>query len=755
MAIHGNAPIKLLYAFILIPVTYFVFAPVDAAFAQEQRFEQEQIRMVDIPRVSGPPKFEDFINDIPREAELVITDFRQLDPGDGEQISRPTTAFLSYDDKNLYAAFICKDDPSLIRATIARRDGIGRDDRVTVSIDTFRDFRRNYWFEANPYGVQRDGMYTNGSNDATFDTVWYSEGRIVEDGYVVLIAIPFKSLRFPNTPEQTWGVMVSRTIERNNEWANWPYVSWRLMPTWAGQFGVMTGIRDISPGRNMQFIPYIGASRLSLWNPVKPGLQYDVDNNVRAGLDGKLVLRDALTLDMTINPDFSQVESDSPQVTVNQRFEVFFPEKRAFFMENADYFQTVENLFFSRRMADPQFGVRLTGKLGGWGIGVLAGDDRAQGETVPEDSEYYGDRAAVGVFRVYREIGDESRIGALITSRDFAGSHNRVFSLDTRLQLNRNLTLTGQWIESRSRRLDGTHRSGNSGFIRLNQGGRNLNASVYYRDRSPEFETDMGFITRVDMREVGGSTRYYWRPGRGTFISYGPSVSGSVIYDYDGTLTDWTISPQFRVELPRNTLLSFTRNERFEHFAGMDFRKNSNQVSFSSQWQRWMHFSTGVEHGSNIVYRPLPGLQPFSAKSLDANSTMKLFPMPQLQIEETYLYTRLAGKDERGTVINNHIWRTTANYQFTRELSLRAIIDYNAVLPNHTLVPLEQGKLLGMDFLLTYMLNPGTAFYIGYTDNYQNLRYDPMVSPWVQRGSFPDTSVGRQIFAKFSYMLRM
>ena len=746
---------KLLYALVMIFVSYLTFAPGGAAVAQEQKYGQEQIRIVNIPKVSRPPKFEDFINGSPREDELVITDFRQLDPGDGDPVSQPTAAYLSYDDKNLYVAFICKeDDPSKIRATIARRDGISIDDRVTVSIDTFKEHRRNYWFETNAYGVQQDGTYTNGSNDRNFDTLWYSEGRIVEDGYVVLMTIPFKSLRFPNTPVQTWGLMVSRTIERNNEWATWPYVTWRLMPSWAGQFGDMTGIRDISPGRNMQFIPYVGFSRLSYLNSAKPGLQYDTENDFRAGLDGKMVLRDALTLDMTLNPDFSQVESDSPQVTVNQRFEVFFPEKRPFFMENADYFQTPENLFFSRRMADPQFGVRLTGKLGRWAIGALAGDDRAPGETAPEDSDYYGDRAAIGIFRIYRELGKESRIGGLITSRDFAGSSNRVFSMDTRLQLQQNLLLTGQWMGSRSRRLNGENKNGTAGYLNLGLSGRHLNASAYYRDRSPEFETDMGFITRVDMREIGGSTRYYWRPEKGSVVSVGPSFSGSLIYDHGGALTDWSVSPAFRLELPRNTTMSFTHNESFERFAGIDFRKSSNQASISSQWQKWLHLSTSVEHGDRINYYPAAGIQPFGAKSLNTSFTLKLMPAPQMQIDETYLFTRLAA-DGRGTVFNNHIWRTTINYQFTRDFSLRTIVDYNAVLPNGALVNLERSKRLGLDVLFTYLLHPGTALYVGYTDNYENLRYDPAVSPLIQRGSFPDTSVGRQIFAKFSYLLRI
>jgi len=745
-----NVLIKLLYTF--IPIALFTGG--GAAFAQERRYELEQVRTVDIPKVSRPPKFEDFITGAPREAEAVITDFRQVSPSDGDPGTRPTTAYLSYDDKNLYVAFICKDDPSKIRATITRRDTISRDDRVTLSLDTFHDRRRSYFFSSNAYGVQEDGINIDGSNDNNFDTLWYSEGRIVEDGYVVLMTIPFKSLRFPNTPIQTWGILLARPIRTNDEWVNWPFFTWRLSPSYAGQFGDLTGIRDISPGRNMQFIPYAGFSRASYWNSLKPGLQYDTENDFRGGLDAKMVLRDSLTFDMTLNPDFSQVESDSPQVTVNQRFEVFFPEKRPFFMENSDYFKTPENLFFSRRMADPQFGARLTGKLGRWGIAALAGDDRAPGETAPEDADYYGDRAAVGVFRLYRELGKESRIGGLVTSRDFAGSSNRVFSLDARLQLTQNLTLTGQWMGSRSRKLDGVKQNGTGGYLSLEQSGRGFNAGAYYRDLSDGFETDMGFIKRTNIRETGGNAEYTWYREKGNVIDYGPSFSGSVIYDHDGTLTDWTVSPSFNISFSRYTKLSFTRNESFEHFAGGDFRKRGNRVSASSQWQRWLHLSSSLEHGNRVNYYPATGEQPFLAKSLDTNFTLKIIPMPQFQIDEIYLYTRLAA-DGRGTVFNNHIWRTNANYQFTREFSLRAIVDYNAVLPNDALVNLERRKRLGLDILFTYMLHPGTALHIGYTDNYENLRYDPNISPLVQRSSFPDASVGRQIFAKFSYLLRM
>jgi hypothetical protein len=175
------------------------------ATAQPEPF-QEQLRRLSIPRVTRAPRLADFINGTPREAELAVSDFRQYSPGDGIPVTQPTTAYLSYDSKNLYVAFVCKDDPKLIRARLAKHDQILTDDRVIVNIDTFLDRRHMYWFDINPYGVQADGNITDGVEDSpSWDTLWYAEGRITQDGYVVLAAIPFKSLRFPAKSEHYLG----------------------------------------------------------------------------------------------------------------------------------------------------------------------------------------------------------------------------------------------------------------------------------------------------------------------------------------------------------------------------------------------------------------------------------------------------------------------------------------------------------------------------------------------------------------------
>ena len=309
-----------------------------------------------------------------------IDDFRQRQPGDGVPVSQPTTAWLGFDQQNFYAVFRCTVDPGKIRARMSKREDVMSDDIVGLFFDTYHSGQRGYEFYLNPLGIQADATLTEGQgDDFSFDTLWYSEGRVTPEGYLALFAIPFRSLRFPAATVQTWGIALYRSVPTNNENSFWPYITEKIN-SFAPQMAVMTGLENISPGRNLQLIPYMAFSHSHFLDPfTPPGPAFRSKTDVRPGIDGKAVIHDTLTLDLTLNPDFSQVESDDPQVTVNQRFEVVFPEKRPFFLENTGYFSTPENLFFSRRIADPEFGGRLTGKLGHWNLGILAADDRAAG----------------------------------------------------------------------------------------------------------------------------------------------------------------------------------------------------------------------------------------------------------------------------------------------------------------------------------------------------------------------------------------
>ncbi|MBZ5513814.1 MAG: carbohydrate binding family 9 domain-containing protein [Acidobacteriia bacterium] len=585
-----------------------------------------------IPHVSRAPKLEDFLSGRPREAETVVTDFRQFDPGDGDPVSQPTTAYLSYDDKNLYVIFICRDDPTKIRARRARRDDLLYDDRITVNIDTFHDHRRSYWFDANLYGIQMDGITTDGVDDFSFDTLWYSEGRLLPDGYIVYEAIPFRSLRFPNTEKQTWGLALGRVIGRNNEFSWWPYMTRRLLPSWTGQLGHVEGIKKVSPGRNLQFIPY-GMFSTSRFLDVPatgiPGIH--TGNDARVGLDAKAVLKDAFTVDVALNPDFSQVESDEPQVTVNQRYAVYFPEKRPLFIENAAFFNTPEQLFFSRRIIDPQFGVRMTGKHGRWAVGALATDDRAPGRMVSASTPDSGRRAADGVVRVMREFASESYVGIFASSSDFAGSYSRVYALDTQLKLPRNWYLATQAIGSNTRQLDGQRFAGPAYVAALTHMDRKVTSQTRYIDRSPGFRTDLGFIQRVDIRQVQQTFTYRWRPEGRRVVGYGPQVSAMMDWNHAGQLLDWQVAPEFVFELTRMTTFGAKHSQSYELYQNLEFRKQQTNGYFNSQWTKWFAVNSSFTQGTGINYYPAAGVKPFLAADSEGVLGLTLRPTPQIK----------------------------------------------------------------------------------------------------------------------------
>ena len=748
----------------LMLVLLFVCVPVSLD-AQDQAAKKQR-QVLRIPRVSRPPTLSDFLNGVPREAEATVTDFRQYRPGDGQPISQPTTAFLSYDDKNLYVAFVCKDDPKLIRARFATRDDLVSDDRTIVTLDTFLDYRRHYWFNVNPYGIQEDGVSVSGEGAySNWDTLWYSDAKLTEDGYVTLTTIPFKSIRFPDSPEQTWGLVIGRFITRNNEWSTWPHVSSRL-PSYDEQAAHLVGLENISPGRNIQLIPYGLFSRARfLDRPPEGPTQFLTENDGRAGLDAKVVLKDALTLDLALNPDFSQVESDDPQVTTNQRYEVIYPEKRPFFLDNANYFATPEQLFFSRRIADPLFGARLTGRIGDWTIGALFADDRAPGERIAPTDPWYNREAPVGVVRVQREFQRRSRIynvAAMATSQDFASTHNRVFSLDTRLQLLSNWYLRGQAMSSDTRQADGRRLNGPAYIAEWSHAGRHFVSTTRYTDRSPNFRAQLGYFNRVDIREASHTTGYNWRPVGRAVQSFGPQWTGSINYDHQGRLQDWSIRPEFSVAMTRTTSLSAWYEKIYELYIGEGFRRHNIGVSFSTDWWRWLSPSATFSNGTGINYRPGQDLAPFLGRSREGSLGVTLRPGPHWRIQKTYIYSGLwtyggsglAGVESGTAVFNNHILRSNVKYQFNQHLSLRAITDYNAVLANSTLLQAPKTKHIGADILFTYLLHPGTALYVGYTDLYDNLRLNPTMNPSLQYTSSPDLNTGRQVFVKLSYLFR-
>jgi hypothetical protein len=696
-----------------------------------------------------------------------VQDFVQRSPSDGEPASFPTEVYLAYDDKNLYVVFVAFDsEPEKLRARLGRRENLSDDDDwVEVAIDTFNDQRRGYMFGSNPLGVQWDALWSEADGeDPSFDTLWYSRGQVTDQGYVVWMAIPFKSLRFSSDSQQTWGVLLSRWSPRTPEWSAWPQLSSRIQGR-LNQAARLEGLENISSGKNIQLIPY-GTIRsfraLDSRDPDRPAFVRD-RADLDAGLDAKFVLKDSLVVDVTLNPDFAQVESDEPQTTANQRFEVFFPEKRPFFLENANFFETPINLVFTRRIADPQFGVRLTGKTGPYALGALLIDDQSPGKAVTKDSPLHDKRALFGIVRVSRDILNQSSIGMAYTDREFEDSYNRIGGLDGRLRLNNHWVARFQGVTSWTRSLDGETLAGPAYDFFLDRSGRQFTTSFEFNDRSPNFRTLSGFVNRTDIRRVDYRVSYSFRPEE-KLISWGPSLRFNRVWDHSGTRLDWFVDPSLGFDFQRQTSFGVFYNSgeerlRPQDFPGLteniDFSRNIRGVFFNSSAIPQVSVNGDFGWGTGINFVPPAGQVPVLANLTQGEFGLTLRPVTQLRVDNTYTLFRLRDRTIGAAIFNNHIIRSKWNWQFNRELSLRFIVQYDTVLANPEFTVLPTHKSLNADILITYLVNPWTALFVGYNGNAQNIELVPTdTGSAIVRNRNRFINDAKQLFVKFSYLIR-
>ena len=799
-----------------------------------------------IPRLAHAPLLEDFLQMKP-EGEVAtkmakVTGFVQRTPHDGEPVTEKTDAYLGYDQKNLYIVFVCFDNPEKVRARMSAREDIYDDDQVAVLLDTFHDRRRAYEFQTTPLGVQWDAIYTEASRDevggnwdTSFDTVWDSRGKLTNQGFVAWMSIPFKSLRFPTTNLQDWGFILYRGIVRKNEDAFWPHVSRRVQGRLRYE-ATLAGLEGISPGRDIELIPYgilRGFRGLNTGDPDNPFFQQATAQG-QTGMDAKFVIHDHFVLDLTANPDFSQVESEDPQITVNQRFEVYFPEKRPFFLENEDYFRTPLDLFFTRNIQDPSAGIRLTGKEGPYSLGLMSSDDRAPGLAVPRTclnatvdpdclNNLYGVRSYFTIARASRDIFKQSSVGAIYTDWECpaTGEYNRVGGADAWLKLNANWTLQGQAVASSSNLLglntaniystcesnlfpfssgntgNGNYYAGPADKVELVRNGLHFNYDGSYVDVSPGFVTVPGFVNRVDIRGLYNTIYYRFRPRQGWLLAWGPSLIQRYVFDHEGNRLDTYYEPYFRIEgrgqthiilEPYAELRERLRPQDFcflgfscqPPIANQDYHEHTSGAFV--QTQVFPKVTVGATYywgdGANFVASPTappPLNQPFLARQDTATGTLTIRPIKPLKIDNTYLFERLRATENayleaaaqtpgigKG-IFDNHIIRSKWNWQFTPQLSLRLIMQYNSVLANtpgnavypYTYLPTQ--KEFNTDFLITYLIHPGTAIYVGYNSDLQNLDHELM--PGVEGPAGLYTAKGfmndsRQFFVKMSYLFR-
>jgi len=754
-----------------------------------------------IPHLAREPKLEDFadmqLSPSVAGTMLKVDQFWQHDPIDGQPISQKTEAYLGYTDKNLYVVFLAFDnDATHIRNHMVRREQINEEDQVGIFLDTFHDHRHCVFFFINPSGVQQEGTFFEGQQDIdlSWDTIWKSETRVSKKGWIGFISVPFKSLRFRSTKAvQDWGFLLERDIPHNNtEHSFFPHYSMNvqgLLP----QEGALTGLKDISPGRNFQLIPYVsGRSYRSVdqrdpLNPTFEAKSFDA----KAGLDAKAVIKDSFVLDATINPDFAQVESDEPQITVNQRFEVLFPEKRPFFQENSGYFATPINLVFTRRIADPLYGVRLTGKKGPWSVGTLFADDQSPGESVAPNDPLWGRQAYFGIVRVSREIGKNgSNIGLIYTDRELdtvpnttctadpcVTRTNRVGGIDAHFRFNKNWQLDAQAVNSLTRFNDGTSDHGAGYFLYLERSSRNVEINSMYKDNAPGFQTRTGFFQRPDIRWFSNfAQRRFYVEGK-HLLWHGPSIYTRNIWDHNGLRIEYFTNANYKWFFSNRNNLCIYANYGHERLRPADYSQLTSNIDvphdqfgffFNSQYFNWltlaMEANIGrdtnydpVQCGSTIGDCPITPLLPGPGKSRFAQVSATFRPNRGLTIENTFFYYSLRDIHTNLNFINNYIARSKWNYQFTRAFSLRLIGEYNGNIANSAFTSLQNAKSFNADVLFTYMVHPGTAIYVGYNSDLANI-YLPLTSSPTNYTELVRSNRylndGRQLFGKVSYLLR-
>jgi hypothetical protein len=749
------------------------------------------------PRFSDPEvSIDGRIDESVWDAAPLLTGFTQYDPSEGVPASQQTEVrvFVS-DDAIFFAIKAFESDPSGIRATMTERDEVTRsNDYVRVILDTFNDQRRAYAFSVNPYGVQQDGIWLEGGSsghrgggsfggsfsrppiDDNPDFIWDSGGRLTDQGYQVEIRIPFKSVRFAELPVQSWGIQVIRRTQRNGYQESWA-PSFANQPNKLLEAGKLLDLRDLDPGLFMEINPVVTGSLDGALDDNDAFFRDDPTGDF--GLNLTYGLTSNLTLDGTVNPDFSQVEADAGQIAVNERFALFFQEKRPFFLEGTEIFGLPRQLVFTRTIVDPITGAKLTGKVGGASVGYLGAVDEAG-----DDGSTY-----VNLVRLRQDIGAASTLGAIYTDRTRSSADfNRVTGLDARFVLARRYTLQVQGAGSWDRDDGGATQSGSLLYAQLARAGRGLTFSGLFEDISTNFSPESRFIRRLAEAHTQGQASYSWYGGRGALVErWGPSVDVQAYWDHDAFWDGnrWKEAEArltMSLSLRNNLSVWFTaRRSEFsspaDNYDGLITRPGGvitsfvpdkdlfdglngfNVFMFASGWERLRGRISADLKEVPIFY----GGDPVDvADSWGGEISLTILPSRFLSMEAAVRHAVLNHKD--GTRYSSAtIPRIKAQYQFNRALFLRGTLEYASAergdLRAPDTGPLEScdedgcepldgsdGNDILVEALLSYEPSPGTVFFLGYTRQVEDSR---------RFGFEAVQPTADGLFAKLSYRFRM
>ena len=685
--------------------------------------------------IATPPAIDGNLDEAFWKLAPHVSGFKTFLPDYGITPKEQTEVALAYDHENIYFAFRCYDDVTKIKASMSARDKMTADDFICINLDSFNDQQGLTAFYVNPLGIQGDSRFAAGNEDFSPDFVWYSAGKIDSLGYTVEVQIPLKSLRYTNSDPTVMGVILERNISRRSEHSTFP----TLDP--AKGFALLTQMypvayTGIEHYTLLELLPAVTATR----QDVRRGTTLERDKQEgKASLTAKYGITSDLILDGTLNPDFSQIESDAGQVDINLRYSLFYPEKRPFFLEGQDNFNIGANanifdpsIYYSRTIAEPLVGTKLTGKIGNSNtIATLYALDNV----FEADRPTLGRYVHVPVIRYKRTLSDDSYVGLLYAGRELEQTNNRVVGYDEQIRVSDAGVLESNaflsWIKDNP---GGSTMGGHTFGARFSTGTRNLDYSLSAREVSNDFRADMGYVTRTGLVNFVGFLRPKFYPQSTLFQRIELEFTSAQTKDRPSDLWETSNDFAFNIFFAGSWLFRTRTNYSTEVFGNQTFQTSGIHTQLRGQLSKKISTSLLYRRIRTIFYNT-----PEQAKSNVVNAVLTLQPWENFQAEGSFIYTDLYRDADDSKIYDYSISRLKLTYQVNQYLFFRGIGEYN-----------DFRNRLSTDFLASFTYIPGTAVFLGYGSVYEKVQWNG--NNFVLNSALLE--MRRGLFLKMSYLWR-
>jgi len=696
-----------------------------------------------LAQAAKPPVIDGVLDDEAWTTGLKFDGFKTFKPDFGKEASQRTESFIAYDADNFYFAFRCYDsEPSKVKAAVSKRDSIFQDDVVFIILDPFNDLQSGFSFILNPLGIQGDGMVNvQGNLELSFDAVWYSAGRIDDQGWSVEARIPLQSLRFPNRKAMTWRAIFVRFFTRTSEQVTFPPLS----PDNSSllQQAQPFGVSGIKYKRVAELLPAFTFGRTQEATEASEGeivrnKDLDIDD---VSLTGKLGITSELTLDGTYNPDFSQVEADAGQVDFNQRYSLYYEEKRPFFLERTDLWQfggmfeeaPLQSIVYTRTIVDPNFGFRLTGKVSPRDtVAAIYAQDSLPGDPVDEHPDFT-------IARYKHSLKEDAYLGAFYTAREAGSSYNRVGGIDGRFRLSPLDTVSFHYFGSLTKAPGAeTSDGGHAMALDYTFGNRKWNLDLGYQDISEDFRVDTGYVYRTGLRRLSAFAMYSIYPKSKFFQKIEPFYWSYQLFDtiYDMWETVNLVTLRFR--LPRNTMFRIDSLFANEVYAGGRFDISGFGMQGETQIAKSLYVQLFGRRTGRVFYDPADPYQGYGTRAM---GTVVYQPITQLDFTLSLTYIDFYRKLDRAKIYDYLIVRSRNTFQINKYLFVRGIVEYN-----------DFYKRMTLDGLVSFTYIPGTVVHLGYGSALEKAEWDEGLPGFAPSSRFHEMKRG--FFFKVSYLYR-